>query len=137
LRSKRAKMQEESACEKALTVIRELGIMHLADRSGGDLSVGEQRLAEIARVLVTEPRLLLLDEPASGLNPVAREKLIELLETVREKRDITMIVTDHIIDLIMKISHRITVLNYGEKIAEGSPEEIRNNHAVMDAYLGE
>lgn len=135
--SKKAKLEEEKAYEKALNVISELGIMHLVDRIGTDLSVGEQRLVEIARVLATEPQLLLLDEPAAGLSPIARERLVELLKTIREKRDITMIVTDHIVDLIMKISDRITVLNYGEKIAEGSSEEIKNNRTVMDAYLGE
>jgi branched-chain amino acid transport system ATP-binding protein len=137
IKSKKIKLEEERAREKALGLIKELGIIELADRTAGNLSVGQQRLAEIARALVGEPRLLLLDEPTSGLNPVERENLRELLKRIRAEREVTMIVTDHIIDLIMRISDNITVINYGEKIAEGAPEEIRNNKVVIDAYLGD
>jgi len=137
IKSKKVRLEEEKACEMALKIIKDLGVIKLVDRIAGNLSVGEQRLVEITRALATEPKLLLLDEPASGLNPVAREELVELLKKIRDERDVTIIATDHIIDLIMKISNKITVLNYGEKIAEGSPEEIRNNRIVMDAYLGE
>jgi branched-chain amino acid transport system ATP-binding protein len=137
VRSKEIKLQEKRAKEKALSLMKELGIVELVDRMAGNLSVGQQRLVEMARALAAEPRLLLLDEPTSGLTPEERENLIELLKKVRDEKGVTMIVTDHIIDLIMRISDNITVINYGEKIAEGTPVEIRNNQSVIDAYLGE
>ena len=90
----------------------------------------------MARALATEPALLLLDEPASGLNEVETERVAQLIYQIRD-RGTTVLLVEHDMELVMKVSEEILVLNYGEKIAEGSPEEVKNNQKVIDAYLGE
>lgn len=100
-----------------------------------NLPYGKQRELEIARALATEPKLLFLDEPAAGMNPSETDALIETIEKIR-KLGITIVLIEHDMKLVMNICDRITVLNYGKKIAEGTPREIRNNSEVVEAYLG-
>jgi ABC-type branched-subunit amino acid transport system ATPase component len=99
------------------------------------LPYGQQRLLELARALASDPKLLLLDEPAAGLNAAETEKLIELLFQIRD-RGITILLVEHDMSLVMNVSDHITVLNFGKKIAEGSAEQIESNQEVIDAYLG-
>ena len=102
-----------------------------------NLPYGEQRRLEIARALAGRPRLLLLDEPAAGMNPQETVELLELIRWLRQEFSLTILLIEHDMSLVMKLCERILVLDYGMTIAEGSPEKIRNNPRVIEAYLGE
>lgn len=106
------------------------------DVNGKNLTVPERKRLELARSLATRPELLMLDEPMGGLNPTEIEEMNEILRHIN-KEGITIFIIEHVLQAIMALSHRIAVLNYGEKIAEGTPEEIGKNHKVIEAYLGE
>ncbi len=130
------KKEERLAREKAKQLLDFTGLLDWADKPAGDLPVGRQKTAEIARALASDPRLLLLDEPAAGLNAVETESLGRLIEQVK-KRGVTMMLVEHDMSLAMGISDKIIVLDQGKKLAEGTPREIQNNEAVMSAYLGQ
>ena len=127
---------ERLARERAREALAFVGMLPFAERDGASLSFGQQRLVEIARSLVAEPRVLLLDEPAVGLSPPRVEELDELLRRIRDKRGITIIMVEHVIRLVMGVCDRITVLNSGRKIAEGTPDAILADPFVKEAYLG-
>ncbi|HAA10114.1 MAG: ABC transporter ATP-binding protein [Syntrophomonadaceae bacterium] len=117
-----------------------LEIFNLADKRdeiASNLPYGEQRRLEIARALATHPRLLILDEPAAGMNPQETAELMELIRSIRQQFNLTILLIEHDMSLVMGVCERIYVLDYGQIIAEGSPEEIRNNKRVIEAYLGE
>ena len=124
------------ARELAMEQLKVVRMDHKMDFPAGGLPIGERKKLEVARVLATKPELLLLDEVMGGLNPSESEELIELILDIR-KHGITQMVIEHDMKAIMRISDRIVVLNSGEKLAEGSPEEIVNNPDVITAYLGE
>lgn len=112
------------------------GVRHARDRAVHNLAYGDQRRVEWARALATRPKLLLLDEPAAGFNTAEKEDLIALIRKARDELGVTMLLIEHDMNLVMRLSETIVVLNYGEKIAEGNAEAIANNPAVAEAYLG-
>ena len=128
---------ERSAQEKARAILHFLDLGEVADAPAGDLPVGLQRRLEIGRALCLEPRLLLLDEPGAGLDARETADLARLLSAVRARFGVTMLVVDHDMALIMRICNRIYVLDPGQIIAEGTPQEIRDDPQVVRAYLGE
>ncbi|GAB4431541.1 MAG: ABC transporter ATP-binding protein [bacterium] len=129
--------EERAIKEKAVEILEYIGLKERRDELASSLPIGEQRILEIGRALATEPKLILLDEPASGLNEAETKQLSQFIVKMRDELDITVILVEHDMGLVMDISESIVVINFGEKLAEGTPEEIRNNKLVIDAYLGE
>ena len=121
---------------ETLELLKLVGLEDVKDELATSLPYGKQRKLEIARALATKPELLLLDEPAAGMNPQETEELTEFIRTIREKFDITILLIEHHMNLVMDISDRIYVIDFGKEIAEGTPAEIQSNQRVIDAYLG-
>ncbi len=131
------KKEEKDIEKKSLEILDYIALSHKKDFLAKNLTIGEQRILEIGRALATTPELLLLDEPAAGLNIRETKTLGQLIRKIRDERGITVLVVEHDMELIMKISDIITVLNFGCVIAEGGPLEIQKNSEVIKAYLGE
>ena len=134
-RTPRHRREEREAIERAVEVLRFVGIAHRGEEKAKNLSYGDQRRLEIARALATEPKLLCLDEPAAGFNPSEKAALIDLIQAIRD-RGYTVLLIEHDMRLVMGVTDRIVVLEFGRKIAEGLPSEIREDPAVVAAYLG-
>lgn len=131
-------VREEKEIRKISEELLEyVGLYDKKDFLAGELPIGSQRILEIARALATEPKLIMFDEPASGLNDAETKELSAFIKRLRDEKRLTVILVEHDMGLVMDISDNIVVLNFGEKLAEGTPEEIRNNKLVIDAYLGE
>ena len=130
-------MQEERRIrQESLDLLEMLGLGDMANEKASSLPYGKQRYLEIARALATEPRLLLLDEPAAGMNPQETDELSDFIRDIKEKFNLTVFLIEHHMNLVMDISDRIYVLDFGKLIAEGTPQEIQDNPAVIAAYLG-
>ncbi len=128
---------EREAVELAKFWLNRTGLTDKADWNAGALPYGDQRKLEIARAMCTRPRLLCLDEPAAGLNPRETADLSQLLKSIREEQDVSILLIEHDMGMVMAISDHIVVLDYGRKIADGTAEAVRNDPAVIKAYLGE
>lgn len=133
---RRMRDEERKARDRALAALSFVRMESFADRNAVELSFGQQRVVEIARALVSEPRLLLLDEPAAGLSLPRLEQLEALLRRIRDERGIAILLVEHVLQLVMGLCDRLTVLNYGRVIADGPPKEVRMQPAVIEAYLG-
>ncbi len=128
--------EEKRMREEAMALLEEQNLAQYAGDVASSLPYGIQRRLEIARALATDPKLLLLDEPAAGMNPQETQELTEFIHVVRDRHDLTVFMIEHHMDLVMQISDRIYVLDFGRLIAKGTPEEVQNNQRVIDAYLG-
>ncbi len=137
LRGPRARRQEIETVEKSYDLLEKVGLTRFADDFARNLPYGAQRRLEIARALATEPFLLLLDEPAAGMNPQETRELDEMIVRIRNEEGVSILLIEHDMKLVMNISDRIYVMEYGKRIAKGTPQEIRNNPKVIEAYLGE
>ncbi len=137
LRTPRVRAEERSVRDKAAETLEYVGLTPAQlEQIANNLSYGDQRRVEIARALVSDPTLLLLDEPTAGMNPQESDQLTGFMKKLRDDLDLTILLIEHDMRVVMDVSERITVLDHGEKIAEGPPDEVRANERVIEAYLG-
>ena len=137
IRDKKYLNEEDFITQKAMDLLKIFHLEGEANEVAKNLPYGKQRRLEIARALATEPKLLLLDEPAAGMNPQETHELMEMIRWIRDNFDLSILLIEHDMGLVMGVCERIYVLEYGMKIAEGTPEEIKHNSRVIEAYLGE
>jgi branched-chain amino acid transport system ATP-binding protein len=136
LRMPRYRREEQDRRERGLAILTEVGLAEAANHPASKLPYGHQRRLEIARALATEPRFLLLDEPAAGLNPQETLELVFFIRGIKERYDLSLLIIEHNLRLVMSLCQHLTVLDYGLTIAEGPPADIKKNSAVIRAYLG-
>jgi branched-chain amino acid transport system ATP-binding protein len=128
--------EEKEMVKKSLDLLEELGLEDLKNEKASSLPYGKQRKLEIARALATNPKLLLLDEPAAGMNPTETDELTAFVKEIKEKFNLSIFMIEHHMNMVMSLSDKIQVFEYGITIAEGTPSEIQNDKKVIDAYLG-
>jgi branched-chain amino acid transport system ATP-binding protein len=135
-RNKKTVEEERRVHRRAYGLLKQVNLHQYEDVLAKNLPYGEQRRLEIARALGTEPKLLFLDEPSAGMNPQETLDLIKLIDRLNKELNITILLIEHDMRVVMNISDKVIVLDYGKKIAEGTPEEVQNNEQVIEAYLG-
>ena len=136
-RNARTRREEQETIDRSYALLETVNLAHLWNESARNLSYGAQRRLEIARALATEPRMLLLDEPAAGMNPHETQELEALVRDLRGRLKLSILLIEHDMGMVMSLSDRIYVMEYGSRIAYGTPEEVRSNPRVIQAYLGE
>jgi len=136
LRTPSFRRSEQAIRERSLALLERMGLRGAAGARSVDLPYGDQRKLEICRALALEPRMLLLDEPAAGMNPAEKTELMHTVEQLRDEFSLTILLIDHDMKFVMGICERIYVLDHGEEIAQGTPDEVRSNKRVIEAYLG-
>ncbi len=136
LGTKKQRTEERESKKTARELLEFVGIGNTADQFARNLSYGDQRRLEVARALALKPKVLLLDEPTAGMNPQESKTFVDFVYRVRDEKDVSILLIEHDMSVVMKVSERITVLDRGQKIAEGTPDEIKSNKRVIEAYLG-
>jgi branched-chain amino acid transport system ATP-binding protein len=136
LGTKKQRTEERESKKIARELLEFVGIGNTADQFARNLSYGDQRRLEVARALALKPKVLLLDEPTAGMNPQESKTFVDFVYRVRDEKDVSILLIEHDMSVVMKVSERITVLDRGQKIAEGTPDEIKSNKRVIEAYLG-
>ncbi len=137
LRTQKVKDEEKRVIKDSLEILKKIGLDQYVNEMANNLPYGAQRRLEIARALATEPFLLLLDEPAAGMNPQETKELVDLILWLRDNENVSILLIEHDMKLVMSLSDKVYVVDYGKKIAEGTPAEIRENPRVIKAYLGD
>jgi branched-chain amino acid transport system ATP-binding protein len=132
----RVRAEDNRMKAEMMDLLSFIGLADYAEMPAAELSIGQRRLLALARAMAMKPKLLMLDEPAAGLSPVNVDNLMRIILALKERYGLTVIVVEHILKVVMDTCARVTVLDYGEKIAEGTPDEVKNDHAVIEAYLG-
>ncbi len=128
--------EERRIREEMMEILTFIGLADFAEIPASELSGGQRRLLALGRAMAMRPKLLMLDEPAAGLSPVNVDNLLEIVSALQKRYQLTVIIVEHILKVVMDMCERVTVLDHGEKIAEGTPQEVKDDHAVIEAYLG-
>ncbi len=134
--TRKVAVEEKRIRDEMMEILTFIGLADFAEIPASELSGGQRRLLALGRAMAMRPKLLMLDEPAAGLSPVNVDNLLEIVSALQKRYQLTVIIVEHILKVVMDMCERVTVLDHGEKISEGTPQEVKDDHAVIEAYLG-